>query len=190
MKYLIVLAAFLVIGITEVNAQEVVQSKREARKEAKRKKAEKKAEVAVVKTTPVQKTVTEKTKVITKEEVAQALTMVGFKGEMVAGDNVTFSLNISGDTFNLKVNEGMVFVSMSNRRILPFQGIDAIVYTIDNVSLKNTEWEKLMILDLSALSNKEKEAYTNGVATSRNYVLFISGSPQLKLLGDITYGKL
>ena len=124
------------------------------------------------------------------EEKTESLSMIGFKGEFITDPNTTFSLSIAGDTFNLTVNEKMIFVSMSNRRILPFQGLDAIVYTIDNVSLEGMEWDKFMILDLSVLSDKEKEPYTHGVATSRDYVLFIDGSPKLKLLADIEYGKL
>ncbi len=188
MKIYIILLAFLALGITEMNAQREL-TKKEARQYAKRVKEEKKEKAVVVKPTPVYVAPPEKTKVVTKKEVPKTITTVGFVGEFI-GSDATFAINIAGDTFNLKVNKNMVFVSMSNRRILPFQGLDAIVYTIDSVSMDDMKWEKLMILDLSGMSDKEKEPYTHGVATTRDYVLFIDGSPKLKLLGDIEYGKL
>lgn len=200
MKYFIVVVAFLALGITEMNAQEVVLSKREARKAAKRAAAEKKEEIAVVKaapaakSTPVEKSapVVESTKRIEASKKDEAFLeengIAVFKGEVADTPDKLFTILFLGDRVSLEIAGETIIFNKSNKTVVPYKGINAVTYTIDNMLFEGINWNEFVVYDMSGITDQEKEDLLNE-KTSNNFFFHFKGAPELILMGDIIRGK-
>lgn len=189
MRVLLIVIAFLVIGMTNSNAQEVY-NKKEARKEARRKKAKKKEKIAVVKTVPETEKVVEKPESTQQETTAETTEMTMFSGEVFGGTDESFTLTLQNDRVTIILSMGAIILKVDNKRMVEQNGVQTIVYDIVQSNLEGMNWKELTFLDISKMSEADRISNTGTNYTPRGYVINVTGSPELRFFGDNTVGKL